>query len=172
MELGGIASNDVVQKYATKYNSTQQNLTQNNLAQDNLIQDNKDTSQDSQNLQDSQEKSNLQNHQSISNKQNLKNTQESYTTLQSNKKHTKRIHFKHSNPTIPQTKTTQTIVFRFLKIQKKWSNKVEKAEIRKMVKSAMNKVFAGNSGENVGVAKNHLQEKTKKYFLALNNDEK
>lgn len=80
LELGGISSNEVAQKYATKDNSTQQNLTQNNL-----IQDNKDTSQESQNLQDSQDKSNLQNHQSISNKQNLKNTQESYTTLQSNK---------------------------------------------------------------------------------------
>lgn len=61
LELGGIASNDVVQKYATKDNSTQQNLTQNNLTQDNLIQDNKDTSQESQNLQDSQDIQNLQN---------------------------------------------------------------------------------------------------------------
>ena len=64
LELGGIASNDVVQKYATKYNSTQQNLTQ-----DNLTQHNKDTSQDSQNLKNSQ---NLQNHQSISNEQKPK----------------------------------------------------------------------------------------------------
>lgn len=49
---------------------------------------------------------------------------------------------------------------------------MEKAEIRKMVKSAMNKVFAGNSRENVGEVENHSQEKTKKYFLALSNDEK
>lgn len=87
LELGGIASDDVVQKNATKYNSTQQNLTQNNLTQDNLKQDNKDTSQDSQKLQNSrdiQDLQNLQNHQSVSNEQNLKNTQESYTTSQSN----------------------------------------------------------------------------------------
>lgn len=51
LELGGIASDDVSQKYATKDNSTQQNLTQ----------DNKDTSQDSQNLQDSQNIQDLQN---------------------------------------------------------------------------------------------------------------
>ena len=49
---------------------------------------------------------------------------------------------------------------------------MEKAEIRKMVKSAMNKVFVGNSRENVGEVENHSQEKTKKYFLALSNDEK
>lgn len=77
LELGGIASDDVSQKYATKDNSTQQNLTQNNLTQNN-----KDTSQDLQNLKNSQ---NLQNHQNISNGQKPKSTQETSTTLQSNK---------------------------------------------------------------------------------------
>ena len=48
---------------------------------------------------------------------------------------------------------------------------MKKAEIKKMVKSAMNKVFAGNSRDNVGEVKNHSQEKTKRYFLALSNDE-
>ena len=66
LELGGIASDDISQKYATKDNSTQQNLTQ-----DNLTQDNKDTSQDLQNLQNLKNTQNLQNHQSTSNEQNL-----------------------------------------------------------------------------------------------------
>lgn len=66
LELGGIASDDISQKYATKDNSTQQNLTQ-----DNFTQHNKDTSQDSQNLQNSQNIQNLQNHQITSNAQNL-----------------------------------------------------------------------------------------------------
>lgn len=100
LELGGIASDDVSQKYATKDNSIQQNITKDNLTQDNLIQDNKDTSQDLQNLQDSQDKSNLQNHQSISNEQKPKNTQETSTTLQSNKNTQKES---TSNTQTPQT---------------------------------------------------------------------